>query len=105
MILSLEPTGPPRFRENKWWNIFNEGQPYFSTPIGTRRIQRTVWLSREALHSRLNTLSHVYILGAVDKAAFFKKVDEALDGEGTEFNEKKEIAVHTSVFYAWAKKL
>ncbi|TQS33394.1 hypothetical protein Golomagni_06263 [Golovinomyces magnicellulatus] len=105
MILSLDPTGPPRFRENKWWKIFNEGQKYFSIPIGTQRTQATVWLSREALHSRLNTLSHIFILDEARKADFFKKVDEALDGEGTEWNDKKEIAVHTSCFYAWTKKL
>lgn len=105
LILDLPLSGPLRFREDKWSQVFDQGQKFFSVPIESQKVQHTTWLTREALWSRVNTLSQVSILEGGDKEAFIKKFNEFLDGEGTIWNDKKEIAVHVNVFYAWTRRL
>ena len=109
-IFTLPHFGPPRFRHYEWPQVFDRqaasAKPLFSTPIGQEKFPWTVWLEKEALWKRVNTLSHVFALeGEEAKAEFRRALDEdVVEGNG-EFNEKGEVGVHGVTLLAWSKKL
>ncbi|KAM4055099.1 hypothetical protein HRG_005908 [Hirsutella rhossiliensis] len=41
LILKLDPAGPPRFRDDKWWHVLERqsraAKPIFSTPMGEKK--------------------------------------------------------------------
>ena len=43
-------------------NTFSDRLPRFSLPLGEDSVKWTVWLSEEALASRVNTLSQIAVL-------------------------------------------
>ncbi|KAL7927916.1 S-adenosyl-L-methionine-dependent methyltransferase [Trichoderma austrokoningii] len=108
-IFALPDFGPPRFRHNKWPLVFGRQaeleKPLFSTPIGEEKVPWTVWLDKDALWSRVHTLSHVYTLEGKDKARFKAKFDEEVNSENGDVNEKGEVGVHGVTLLAWSKKL
>lgn len=108
-IHNLADTGPPKFRDQKWHEVFDReavsSNPMFATPINDERHPFTTYLGREALWSRLHTLSQVSLLTGSDKEAFISKFEANLaDGDG-DWNEEGEVAVHGSVYYAWTQRL
>ncbi|KAI0135124.1 S-adenosyl-L-methionine-dependent methyltransferase [Daldinia grandis] len=119
-IWSLDD-GLPRFRHQKWKEVFDQQLPSnplqvikdtftdqlprFSLPLGEDSIKWTVWLSEEALASRLNTLSQIAVLKDDKREAWAKFFKETIQGDDVERNEKGEIAVHGVTFFAWTDRL
>ncbi|KAI0173379.1 S-adenosyl-L-methionine-dependent methyltransferase [Hypoxylon sp. FL1284] len=113
--------GLPRFRHQKWKEVFDQqlpanpvqvikstltnNLPSFSLPLGEDTTKWTVWLSEEALASRLNTLSQIAILKGDEREAFVKLFNEAVHGDDVERNDKGEIAVHGQTFFFWTDRL
>ncbi|RYP62409.1 hypothetical protein DL771_009744 [Monosporascus sp. 5C6A] len=113
--------GNPRFRDESWKDVFAENLPYtpfqvikntitdrlprFSLPLGEGKVSWTVWLSEDALWSRLQTLSQIAVLKGADLGNAKKIVEDALNGDDVERNDKGEIAVHGVTYYAWADRL
>lgn len=79
--------------------------PRFSLPLGEHTTDWTVWLSEDALWSRLNTLSQVAILQGEKKEAAVRTFKEALQMGDVERNEAGEIAVHGHTYCAWTDKV
>ncbi|KAI1775633.1 S-adenosyl-L-methionine-dependent methyltransferase [Hypoxylon cercidicola] len=119
-ICSLDD-GLPRFRHQKWKEVFDQqlptnpvqaikdtftnSLPRFSLPLGEGNTKWTVWLSEEALASRLNTLSQIAVLKGDEREAFVKLFKEIVQGDNVERNEKGEIAVHGQTFFFWTDRL
>ena len=73
LIWSLDDN-QPRFRHEKWRAVFDEqlrstpltitafANPLFSLPLGEHEEKWTVWLSKEAVWDRFNTLSQIAVL-------------------------------------------
>ncbi|KAI1504294.1 methyltransferase domain-containing protein [Biscogniauxia marginata] len=113
--------GLPRFRHQKWKEIFDNQLafnpvqiikdsltnqlPKFSLPIGEQTLQWTVWLNEDALWSRFNTLSQVAILKGEKREAAIKLFKETVQGDDVERNEKGEIAVHGVTYFFWTDRL
>ncbi len=120
-IWSLGYDGHPRFRDERWQDVFQQqlrsnpvqvlrdsltgNLPKFSLPLGEETIKWTVWLSEDALWSRLTTLSHVAILKGAQKEAAFRTVKETLQLGDVERNDKGEIAVHGHTYLAWTDRI
>lgn len=105
----------PRFRHQKWKAVFDEqnrsnpltlhfADPLFGLPIGEDTVPYKIWLSSEAIWSRIQTLSQIAILGGKElgdvKAAFQK----SLQSEGTEVDGDK-FALHGRTIFAWTSKI
>ncbi|PNY24651.1 methyltransferase-like [Tolypocladium capitatum] len=109
LILSLPPGGPPRFRDDKWREVFDRqsraAKPLFSTPAGEERLPFTVRLSKERLWDRINTLSQVAVLEGTDRAAFVARFEQILkDGDGN-WNGKGEVEFHGTTSSTWTTRL
>lgn len=120
-IWSIATDGLPRFRDEKWQDVFEEQQqsnplqviratlggnlPKFSLPLGHERVEWTVWLSEERLWARINTLSQVAVLQGEQKEAGYRTFKEALQSEDVQRNEKGEIALHGWTYSAWTDKI
>ncbi|KAI6085456.1 S-adenosyl-L-methionine-dependent methyltransferase [Hypoxylon rubiginosum] len=119
-VFSLDD-GLPRFRHQKWKEVFDQqlptnpvqvikdtftnSLPRFSLPLGEANTKWTVWLSEEALSSRLNTLSQIAVLKGDEREAFVKLFKEIIREDDVERNEKGEIAVHGQTFFFWTDRL
>ncbi|KAH7162991.1 hypothetical protein B0J13DRAFT_26413 [Dactylonectria estremocensis] len=101
--------GQPRFRHLQWREVFDTqaeaDEALFSTPISTERAHWSVWLTPEGLWDRINTLSWNAIRQGQDKQEFKDQFDKILkQGDGS-WNDKGEIEVHGSTFFAWTERL
>ncbi|KAI1858459.1 hypothetical protein JX265_005529 [Neoarthrinium moseri] len=119
-VYSLDD-GLPRFRHQKWKQVFEkqlpgnplqvvkdtfmDHLPRFSLPMGEGSEKWTVWLSEDALWSRLNTLSQISVLQGEERDNAAKVFKEALQGEDVERNKNGEIAVHGVTYFAWTDRL
>lgn len=101
--------GPPKFRHEKWMHIFDEQESFaeklFTAPISTEKKPFAHYLTRDALWSRLNTLSQIYILEGPAKQAFIDNFDAYLNKDKEAWNESNQIEVHGNVFYTWTQRL
>ncbi|KAI1414729.1 S-adenosyl-L-methionine-dependent methyltransferase [Hypoxylon sp. FL1857] len=113
--------GIPRFRHLKWKDVFDQQLPAtpiqvikdtftdrlprFSLPLGEDSVKWTVWLSEEALSLRLNTLSQIALLKGEKREALNKLLEEILQGDDVERNEKGEIAVHGVTYFIWTDRI
>lgn len=109
IILPLKPDGTPRFRDDKWWEVFERqsraAEAYFSTPIGQEKVPFAVWRTKDLLWDRVNTLSQVAILSKEDKAEFKAKFDDILKGNDQVWNDKGEVEFHGYLVYGWTTRL
>ncbi|KAK3941829.1 S-adenosyl-L-methionine-dependent methyltransferase [Diplogelasinospora grovesii] len=121
-IRSISTDGHPRFRDEQWKKVFQnqlkfnplqvlrdsfltDSLPRFSLPLGEDTVKWTVWLSKEALWSRISTLSHVVALEGAEREAAVKTFDDALSSSDVERNDKGEIAVHGVTYFAWTDRI
>ncbi|KAK4197483.1 putative methyltransferase [Triangularia verruculosa] len=102
-IYAIPSDGQPRFRDGKWRGPL-EYQQLFALPLSEETVKWTVWLSEDALWSRINTLSQVAILEGADREAAIKVFKEALKSPDAERNDKGEIALHGVTYFVWTKK-
>lgn len=65
----------------------------------------TVWLSEDALWSRIGTLSQIAVLQGQERENASRVFKEALNGDDVERNEKGEIAVHGVTYFAWTDRI
>lgn len=86
-------------------NTITDHLPRFSLPLGEGKVKWTVWLSKDALWSRLQTLSHIAVLKGDELENAKKVVEDALKEDDVERNEKGEVAVHGVTYYAWTDRL
>ncbi|KJZ76685.1 hypothetical protein HIM_04021 [Hirsutella minnesotensis 3608] len=108
MICNLEPDGPPRFRDEKWWHVFDrqsrDPAPMFSTPIGEAKVPFEGWLTKDGLWERVKTLSQVATLSEEGGEAFKKRFDEVLGNGDGKWN-SGEVEFHGTTVYAWTARL
>ncbi|KAK7924479.1 methyltransferase [Apiospora marii] len=120
LIWSLDD-GLPRFRHQKWKEVFQQqlpGNPLqaladtltnqlprFSLPIGEQTSKWTVWLTEDALWSRLSTLSQIAVLKGEEKEAAVKVFKEAMQGDDVQRNGAGEIALHGVTYFAWTDRI
>ncbi|KAL8304283.1 hypothetical protein RB597_004480 [Gaeumannomyces tritici] len=120
-VHALPEDGHLRFRHSKWQEVFTrqlsnnpiralrdgmaDHLPRFSLPIGEQRIPFTVWLEKDAMWKRINTLSQVAVLKDAQKDEARRTFDQALEGPDVERNDKGEIALHGITYLAWTDKI
>ncbi|KAF2112373.1 methyltransferase [Lophiotrema nucula] len=109
----------PRFRHDEWRKVFENqvsstpltaalvsgSNSLFSLPLGEDRVEWTVWLEKEALWSRVRTMSHVSVLEGEQLQETRRVFDHALSGDDVERNEQGQIAVHGTTVLAWTSKI
>lgn len=86
-------------------DTFTKNFPSFSLPLGEETVKWTVWLSGEALWSRFTTLSQIANLNDERKEKVRQEVLQALKEDGTELNEKGEVALHGVTYLAWTSRV
>jgi hypothetical protein len=120
-IYSIAHDGHPRFRDEKWQAVFESqieptpihtivhtltgNMPKFSLPLGEESVKWTVWLDKEALWKRINTLSQVAVLQGKEAERAKEVFEEALKGEDVERNRNGEVALHGVTFFAWTTRI
>ncbi len=120
IIWSLDD-GEPRFRHQKWNDVFNAQQdttplnalvdtftdrlPQFSLPLGDEIVKWTVWLTEEGVWERYLTLSQIAVLKGVEREKVRRKVLEALKGDDVERNENGQVALHGVTYFAWTSRI
>ncbi|KAK4177657.1 S-adenosyl-L-methionine-dependent methyltransferase [Triangularia setosa] len=102
-IYSISSDGQPRFRDGQWRDAL-ENQKLFALPLNEETVKWTVWLSEEALWSRINTLSQVVILEGSNREAAVKVFKDVLRSPDVERNDNGEIALHGVTYFVWTKK-
>jgi len=106
----------PRFRHEKWRQVFDEqvksnplslqsADPLFGLPLGESSVEFETWLSKDAVWSRLRTLSQLAILEGDElekvRATFF----DSVNSEDTETDESGRVAVHGRTVFFWTSKI
>ena len=120
----------PRFRHERWREVFDKqlsttplgiqaADPLFSLPIGEDSVEFSIWLSRDAIWERYQTLSQVSNAEAEQRAVINlkdreqvvdadlgqqdikTKVMQAMEKSDAERNEKGELALHGRTVFCW----
>jgi SAM-dependent methyltransferase len=109
LIINAATDGQPRFRDDVWWQVFDEQdkeKPLFTTPIGEDKdVEWNIWLSKDALWDRVHTLSHVSMLQGEARERFRAEFDRILEEGDGRWNDKKEVLVHGISPTAWTTRL
>ena len=104
----------PRFRHEKWRKVFDEqlestpfsitsATPIFSLPIAVHEETWEVWLPKDKIWDRLNSLSQISVLPPDEKEKAIKLFHDAIGK--AEPNEKGEYAIHGVTVSAWTSKV
>ncbi|QUC18709.1 uncharacterized protein UV8b_02950 [Ustilaginoidea virens] len=98
LVLALPPDGIDRFRDDKWWQVFERqasaSEPYFAAPIGRETVSFTAWRTKELLWDRINTLSQVAVLRGHEKDMFKARFDEIFENGDQVWNDEGEVEFH-----------
>jgi len=86
-------------------NTLSDHLPKFSLPLGEAKVPFEVWLSEDALWSRLRTLSQIAVLCPEDLAKAENTAREILKGEDVERNDKGEVKLHGDTYFAWTDRI
>ncbi|KAH7034849.1 methyltransferase domain-containing protein [Microdochium trichocladiopsis] len=113
--------GNRRFRDQEWKKVFeqqlpsnplqvikntlSDHLPRFSLPLGEAKVPFEVWLTEDALWSRLRTLSQVAVLSQEDLEKAEARVREILKGDDVERNSKGELKLHGDTYFAWTDRI
>ncbi|WPH03661.1 putative 2-heptaprenyl-1,4-naphthoquinone methyltransferase [Acrodontium crateriforme] len=107
----------PRFRHEKWREVFDDqikstpmalitaSDPLFSLPLGQHVEPFEVWLPKDKIWERYNTISHISVTDGEKREQTYKTFMDALNGPEVEENEKKEVAVHGNTYIVWTTKV
>jgi hypothetical protein len=68
-------------------------------------VKWSVWLTRDGLWDRINTLNWNAIREGEARREFEEKFDEILKNGDGNWNDKGEVEVHACTFFAWAERL
>ncbi|KAF2228677.1 hypothetical protein EV356DRAFT_495114 [Viridothelium virens] len=104
------------FRRPRWMAVFGEHQEtgeiidspkqdLFAVPLQRRAVMKTEWLEKMTIWARFSTLSFVATLGEDELQNAKRRVEEILEGEDVELNDKDEVAVHISTQMVWTTAL
>jgi hypothetical protein len=116
IVMSFDD-GEPRFRHQKWKNVFEAKKdttqlqtlthrlPQFSLPLGEETVRWTVWLTEEGVWERYLTLSQIAVLKGAEREKVKKEVFEALKGEDVEKSENGQVALHGVTYFAWTSRV
>ncbi|GAO15561.1 hypothetical protein UVI_02020300 [Ustilaginoidea virens] len=109
LVLALPPDGIDRFRDDKWWQVFERqasaSEPYFAAPIGRETVSFTAWRTKELLWDRINTLSQVAVLRGHEKDMFKARFDEIFENGDQVWNDEGEVEFHGVTTYGWTSRL
>ncbi|KHO00080.1 uncharacterized protein MAM_02003 [Metarhizium album ARSEF 1941] len=109
LIMTLPPDGTHRFRDDTWRDVFErqarDPAPLFTTPVGRDKIPFTVWLTKELLWERIQTLSQVAVLRDADRDAFRASFDGIMSEGDQVWNDKGEVEFHGFTVYGWTSRL
>lgn len=106
----------PRFRHEKWRQVFDEqtasnpvslqlSDPLFSLPLGEGAVDFQTWLSKDAIWSRLRTLSQLAVLEGEELDKVKKTFDDSMDMESNKVDEAGRVAVHGRTVFFWTSKI
>lgn len=119
-----------RFRHERWREVFDNqlsktplsiqaADPLFSLPIGEDFVKFSIWLSRDAIWERYQTLSQIsnleaeqrevinlkvldLVVGAdLEEQDIKTKVMEATEKSDAERNDRGELALHGRTVFCW----
>jgi len=94
-----------RYKNAEWRKVFDEDELPF-VPLEEMLVREEIWISKQELWNRLNTLSNIASLTPQDKADLRGYFDESLESaKDLVKNEKGEIAVHSTCHVAWTSRL
>ena len=97
--------------------LFTAGDQFFSLPLAEEQEKFEVWMPKEKIWDRFNTLSHIAVLEGEEREVFFaraklnrlfadiaqrtyKIVMDALDSPDVESRDGN-VAVHGTTFVVW----
>ncbi|KAL1304954.1 hypothetical protein AAFC00_003864 [Neodothiora populina] len=107
----------PRFRHEKWRSVFDEqlesnpvsitlsATPLFALPIGEQVQEWEIWLSKERVWDRFNTLSQIATLEGEEREQAYKIFTDAINAPDVETNDKGEVALHGMTMAIWTTKI
>jgi len=120
IVMSFDD-GEPRFRHQKWKDVFEAQQnttllqtladnfthklPQFSMPLREETVKWTVWLTEEGVWERYLTLSQISVLKGAERENVKRKVFEALNGDDVKTNEDGQVALHGVTYFAWTSRV
>ncbi|KXJ95986.1 methyltransferase domain-containing protein [Microdochium bolleyi] len=110
-----------RFRDLEWKQVFEQqlpGNPFqvirntlsdhlprFSLPLGEASVPFEVWLTEDALWSRLKTLSQIAVLSAEELEKAKVTFEDVLKSDDVERNSKGEVKLHGVTYFAWTDRI
>lgn len=107
----------PRFRHEKWRKVFDDqlasgpisimtsSTQLFSLPLGSHEERWEVWLPKDKIWERLNTLSQISVLEGEDKDNAKKLYQDAINADDVVRNDKGESAIHGATYASWTTKV
>ncbi|KAF2156768.1 methyltransferase [Myriangium duriaei CBS 260.36] len=107
----------PRFRHEQWRKVFDEqlqsgpisiitaSTPIFALPLGNHEERWEVWLTKDRIWERLNTLSQISVLQGKDKENAIRLFHDSIDKDKVQPNEKGEYAIHGATYSSWTTKI
>ncbi|EHY51992.1 hypothetical protein HRR83_003443 [Exophiala dermatitidis] len=94
----------PRFRHEKWQQVFVDQQSLFKVPLSQDSVEFETWLPKDAVWSRLRTLSQLAILEGEELEKVKKTFFDSVNSEDTPTDESGRIAVHGRTVFFWTSK-
>lgn len=119
MINGLDD-GHPRFRHMRWMDAFDEqikpnpmqalrdsfsNMSRFSLPLGTDKVEWTVWLTPDQLWNRLCTLSQIVVMKDNERAHTRRLFEAAMAREDCVLNEQGQIMLTGCTYSVWTQAL
>lgn len=99
----------PRFRHEKWRKVFEDqlesSTPFFKVPLAEDSVDFETWLSKDAVWSRLRTLSQLAILEGEGLERVRKTFFDSVNSAETRTDESGRIAVHGRTVFLWTSKV
>ncbi|EXJ96068.1 hypothetical protein A1O1_01194 [Capronia coronata CBS 617.96] len=98
----------PRFRHEKWRQVFDdqaESTTLFRMPLAEDSVNFETCLQKDAVWSRLRTLSQLAVLEGEALEEVRKQFFESVNSANTETDESGRIVVHGRTVFFWTSKV